>query len=331
MFTTADNVSLRLTRRKGGARGPVLLSHCIGVSSLMYLIDTQPVNLVEFLYGHGFDVWLLDHRLSIEMRASREQSTMDDVATKDYPAAVAKVCELSGQDSVQVVAHGVGSSTFTMAMLAGLQGVRSAVCSQVSTHLVVPKINRLKTTLRMSQLLWMLGIRSMTAYVDQQSPWTSKLYNASLRLYPVAGEERCNNPVCHRISAMYGALYEHDQVGTQTHEALHEMFGIVNLTAFRQLSLIIRRGHLVDANGRESYLPHIERLGIPIAFIHGADNDCVLPESTEITYNLLRERNGQDLYSRLLAPGYGHVDCIFGENASTDIFPFILKHLSQSA
>jgi cholesterol oxidase len=124
-FPSTDGVGLRLTRYQGGDKGPVMLSHCIGVSSLMYAIDTINTNLLEYLFEHGFDVWLLDYRLSIELPASRSQSYLGDVATRDYPTAVARVQELSGANSVQVVAHGVGSSTFTMALLAGLQGVRS--------------------------------------------------------------------------------------------------------------------------------------------------------------------------------------------------------------
>src|SRR4029453_7569562 len=105
-FETIDGVQLRLSRYQGGQKGPVILSHCIGVSSLMYSIDTVETNLLEFLYAAGFDVWLLDHRLSIELPMSGNQSTLDDVATKDYPAAVARVQRLTQSDSVQVVGHG---------------------------------------------------------------------------------------------------------------------------------------------------------------------------------------------------------------------------------
>ena len=111
-FLAGDGTPLRLTRYQGGSKGPVILSHCIGVSSLMYATDTIETNLLEYLYAREFDVWLLDFRFSIELPASRNQATMDDVATQDYPAAVSKVRELAGADSVQVVAHGVGSSTF---------------------------------------------------------------------------------------------------------------------------------------------------------------------------------------------------------------------------
>lgn len=327
---TSDGARLRLTRYQGGSKGPVVLSHCIGVSSLMYTIDTVETNLLEHLYDRGFDVWLLDHRLSIALPASRQQSTLDDVATKDYPAAVAAVCELTGAADVQVVAHGVGSSTFTMAMLSGLQHVRSAVCSQVSTHLFVPKLNRIKARLHLPTILRWLGCTSLTAYTDENADWKSRIYNLSLKFYPLQTEERCGNPVCHRITSIFGLLYEHDQLNAETHRALHEMFGLVNLTALRQLSLLSLVTYLVNAAGENAYLPHLERMGIPIAFIHGDENDCVLPESTENSYEILARKNGKELYTRHLIPGYGHVDCIFGKDAVRDVFPFITDHLEST-
>ena len=123
-FKASDGVVLRLTRYQGGTKGPVILSHGLGVSSLIFSIDTIETNLLEYLYAHGYDVWLLDYRSSIELPAANLQASGDDVATKDYPAAVAKVLELTGAKTVQMVVHCWGSTTFFMAMLAGLKGVQ---------------------------------------------------------------------------------------------------------------------------------------------------------------------------------------------------------------
>lgn len=327
-FDSIDGVQLRLMRYQGGAKGPVLLSHCIGVSQRMYSTDTIETNLLEYLYENNFDVWLLDHRLSIELPAAYRQSTMDDLATKDYPAAVAKVLELSRAKSLQVVAHGVGSSTFTMAMLAGLQGVRAAVCSQVSTDLFVPFLNLFKSYL--TPVAKVFGLRTLTTYTDSDKSPFDHAYNWAIKFYPMEAEERCRNPVCQRITGLYGNLYEHDQLNAETHRALHEMFGVVNLTAMAQLSRISTETHLVNATGENVYLPHLERLAIPIAFIHGADNVCVLPRSTEITLDRVTAANGAGLYVRHLIPDYGHVDCIFGKNAVNDVYPLILSHLENS-
>ena len=326
-FNTSDNVRLRLTRYRGGDKGPVILSHGLGVSSLIFSIDTIEANLLEYLFAHGFDVWLLDYRASIDLPASHGPFSGDDIATKDYPAAVDKVREVTGAASVQMVAHCFGSTTFFMAMLAGLRGVRSAVCSQIATHIVAPLTTKIKCGLHMPSVLEALGVDSLNAYVDTHARWYEKLYDRALDLMPTQLEERCNSATCHRITFMYSNLYEHDQLNTGTHDALHEMFGIANTASFEHLAVLVRKGHLVAANGDEVYMPHLERLAIPIAFIHGAENNCFLPESTRLTFDLLSERNGSGLYSRHVIPGYGHIDCIYGKNAVRDVYPFILRHL----
>jgi len=330
-FPAKDGVPLRLTRYRGGTKGPVILSHGLGVSSLIFSIDTIETNLLEYLFASGYDVWLLDYRDSIALPASAEQSSGDDVATKDYPAAVDKVREITGARDVQMVVHCWGSTTFFMAMLAGLEGVRSAVCSQIATHIVAPTLNKIRTGLHLPEFLNRLGIRSLTADVDTRADWWNKLYDKALDLYPIPLDNLCNSPVCHRITFMYAPLYEHAQLNEATHEALHEMFGVANIRAFEQIALMTRKGHIVAADGSEAYLPHLKRLAIPIAFIHGGLNACFLPESTEITYNLLRESNGDGLYTRHVIPDYGHIDCIYGKNAVRDVYPFILSHLEETA
>ena len=329
-FRASDGVGLRLTRYRGGAKGPVILSHGLGVSSLIYSIDTIETNLLEYLYAHGFDVWLLDYRSSIELPAATLQASGDDVATKDYPAAVAKVLELTGTKSVQMVVHCWGSTTFFMAMLAGLKGVRSAVASQIATEIRTPLATHLKTGLHLPSFLKDVGIETLTAYVDNHEALVAKIYDEGLKLYPLELTNRCTNATCHRISFMYAPLYEHANLNEATHNSLHEMFGVANMKAFMHLARLTNTGHLVDFNGGDVYLPHLDRLAIPITFIHGEQNECFLPASTEITMNDLAKANGSSLYKRHVIPGYGHIDCIFGKNAATDVYPFVLEHLEAT-
>jgi cholesterol oxidase len=49
-----------LIRYQGGSHGPVLLTAGAGISSRIFSIDTIETNLLEFLFAHGYDVWLLD-------------------------------------------------------------------------------------------------------------------------------------------------------------------------------------------------------------------------------------------------------------------------------
>ncbi len=330
-FNTADNVELRLLRYCGGPKGPVILSHGVGVSSLIFRTDTIPVNLVEFLVARGFDVWALDYRTSIELASCSLQSTADDVATWDYPAAVAVVQRLTGARDVQAVVHCFGSVSFFMAMLKGLGGIRSVVCSQVATHLVTPPITRIKCGIYVPEVLDALGIQSLSAYVNDHAPWEDRLYEVAMRLYPMPLDQLCDNPICHRITFMYSQVFEHEQLNATTHRCLGEMFGPANISAFEHLSLMVRAGHIVTHRGQDTYLSNLDRLAIPIAFVHGEKNQCFLPRSTEMTYELLRNRNGNALYTRTVIPGYGHADSILGKDASVDVYPHIARHLEETA
>ncbi|HEY2018864.1 MAG TPA: alpha/beta fold hydrolase, partial [Bryobacteraceae bacterium] len=330
-FLAKDGVPLRLTRYQGGSKGPVILSHGLGVSSLIFSLDTIDTNMLEYLYAHGYDVWLLDFRNSIELPAAELQSTGDDVALYDYPAAVDKVREVTGAPDVQMVVHCWGSTTFFMAMLAGLEGVRSAVCSQIATHVVAPIATHIKTGLHVPTFLNDLGVKSLTAFASTKESLLEKVYDAGLRLYPVKLKERCQNLTCHRISFMYAPLYDHAQLNDLTHSTLYETFGVANMRAFQHLALLTNKGHLLNFAGEDVYLPHLERLAIPITFIHGADNECFAPESTAITFEKLQEANGKGLYDRHVISGYGHIDCIFGKNAWQDIYPIVLSALDGVA
>jgi cholesterol oxidase len=149
---------------------------------------------------------------------------------------------------------------------------------------------------------------------------------------PFRREERSRNATSNRITALYGQLYESAQLNSLTFEsALPEMFGEANIAAFKQLARIARKGTIVDADGGDTYMPYLERMAIPVTFIHGELNRCFLPESTARTVAKLSEHNGAGLYDRHVIPGYGHIDCIFGKTAATDVYPLILAHLERTA
>jgi cholesterol oxidase len=130
---------------------------------------------------------------------------------------------------------------------------------------------------------------------------------------------------------MYAPLYNHANLTEATHDGMEELFGVANTRCFEHLGLIGRKKHLVGADGSERYLPHLDRLNLPICFIHGAENQCFALESTKLAYDELCARFAPDQYSRHVIPGYGHIDCIFGKNAFQDVFPFIVNHLDKYA
>ena len=260
LVKTTDDKILKLTRYRGGNKGPVVLSHGLGVSSLIFSIDTIETNLLEYLVAAGYDCWMLDYRASIDLPYARELWTGDDVATKDYPAAIGKVRALTGAPTVQVLAHCFGATTFSMAMLAGLEGVRSAVISQISTDYIVPWFpQRLLAYMRAPALFELMGIDVVDARATTADNWRERALDKALQLIvPVPRKERTHDATSNRISALYGRLYQLDQLNNATvSSGLAEMFGEANIEAFRQLALFARRRHVVDRDGHDVYLPHV--------------------------------------------------------------------------
>lgn len=324
-FLTEDKVELRLTRYQGGTKGPVMLSPGYGTSSLAYLIDTVNTNFPEFLFANGYDVWLFDYRASPALPSAKTQFTLDDVATKDYPAAIAQIRKVTGSTDVQIVAHCVGSLTFLMSMMSGkLQGVRSAICSQVGFYPTTSPENQVKAAFDIGTFFKNLGIDTITTDFDP-SDWGDVIGDAILKLN-LSGPP-CNSSVCRRIWTIYGEVYGHDQLNEATHEAIHEMFGIADITTFNHLLTMIRAGQVVDADGNDVYLPHIDRLKLPITFLQAENNHLFLPEGTERTFTLLSTKNGADGYLRIEIPNYNHMDCFIGKNAERDIYPVVLAQL----
>ncbi|WP_299203837.1 GMC family oxidoreductase N-terminal domain-containing protein [uncultured Amphritea sp.] len=331
-FTTDDGVHLLLTRYQGGTKGPVMLVHGLGVASSIFSTDMIDTNLVEYLVAHNYDVWLIDCRVSILLPAARQRSNGDQVANYDYPAAVNTILSHTGAASLQAVVHCYGATTFFMSMLAGLQGVRSIVCSQIATNLVVPATTALKTGLHLPSFLDRLNVNHLTAEVPESGSVLTQLYDKALGLYAMAeAQGRCHSETCHRITFMYASLYKHSTLNELLHDNLDELFAEANIGAFEHLALMCRKGTLVDADGHDVYMPNLARLDLPILFISGAENECYLPMSTKLTYDILCQHYGTGQYSREVIPGYGHIDCIFGKDAVIDVYPQMLEHLEKTA
>jgi hypothetical protein len=152
----------------------------------------------------------------------------------------------------------------------------------------------------------------------------------------------CTSRVCHRLSFMYGHLYRHDQLNAQTHERLEEQFGACNMTTFRHLAQIVRRGTSSKfdygrAENQRRYGTPVapsyvkaRHLALPILFVSGDLNRTYLPSSTLKTYDWLVKENGPQYYRREEVPHYGHIDGFMGHRASRDTFPIFLSHLEAT-
>ncbi|XXF77247.1 alpha/beta hydrolase [Myxococcaceae bacterium GXIMD 01537] len=336
-FHASDGVPLQLTRYRGGAKGPVLLVHGAGVWSGMFMLPTIEENFVQHLVRHGYDTWLLDWRASIELPL--RQFSLDEAAEHDMPAAVRLVREVTRAQTVQVVAHCAGSVMFFMALATGrLPDVRGVVASQVALHHHVPPSTHLKALLRVPEALD-VALDYLSPDEDPQNPVFQAAFGKMVDLLHL----ECDSTVCHRLSFMYGHLYRHARLNTETHARLDEQFGRCNLRTFRHIAQLVRTGHSERFDyGREENLRRYgsaqppsyllpEHLRLPITFVSGELNQTYLPTSTQQTFEWLREVNGAAHYRRQVLPGYGHLDTFMGSTAARDAYPVIREALDATA
>src|SRR5262249_9396050 len=246
--------------------------------------DTVETNLPEYLYANGYDVWLFDYRASPDLSSAATLFSLDDIAQKDYPAAVAKVREVTNAATVQMLAHCIGSMTVLMSMLSGLQGVRSAICSQLGLFPVTSTVNEVKAGLHMAGVLQALGETKVDTNLAVND-WRNKLAAAVIQMFP--RKEFCKSSVCHQVRLIFVDSYKHDNLTASTHDALYEMFGVANLRTFKHILLTIEKNHVVDEKGKDVYLPNVARLKLPIVFIQGVENQLFLPPGTHQTFRYL--------------------------------------------
>ena len=351
------NTYLKLTRYQGGKKGPVILAGGFGTKASSFATPTIHQNLVQRLVSEGFDIWLFDYRGSGDIKASQKPFTLDDVATKDWPAAIDLVTERTGSKDVQVLVHCVGSLSLFMAVLAGENRVRSIISSQLAAHLITNWFKYAQNDAaigeslvngvsdQVAEALKLMGMeqeivdlaKAGLPILDPRSPAEptkiDQVMDALVWDVPAFAPVPCYSPTCHRINFIFGPSFRHEQLNQDTHNAIKDMFGPVASPPFLHLAKMMDVGKLVSHDNSFEYMKHPEKLSMPIHFIAGAKNQEMLPESTLRTMTWLEEANGGDAgpYTRHVYPEYGHMDVLIGKTASKDIFGDFVTELERYA
>ncbi|MEL6529311.1 MAG: hypothetical protein AAFQ27_05075, partial [Pseudomonadota bacterium] len=332
---TEDGVNIGLTRYRGGSRGPIILAPGFSVRASSFATPTVEENLAESLVAQGYDVWLFDYRASADAGNDTEhppEFNIDDIARYDWPAAVSKIRSITGAESVQALAHCVGSMSLLMGIGAGwITHVRSLISSQLTLHPVTDWLNYMKADLGIAGMLGELSL--LDGHFDFVSQGTEADYEIDAIAYqiPVPEGQACKNPTCRRVFGVFGPSWDHRQLGHDTHVALGQMFSRVSLTPFKHLGDIMHKGLAVDVDGKSIYTDAeaAKRLALPISFLSGATNQIFYPESGQRTRVWLADQNGSDLYSQRIVPDYGHMDLFIGKSAHRDVTPWILEELER--
>ncbi|NBD11265.1 lipase family protein [Corallococcus silvisoli] len=331
-FLSGDGRALHLVHLRGfeGAdKGPVVLVHGAGVRGNIFRAPVRRT-VVDALIDDGYDVWLENWRASIDVEPG--DWTLDQAAVLDHPPAIRTVLEKTGADTVKAIIHCQGSTSFTMAAVAGLLPEVDLILSNaVSLHPVVPATARWK--LRYVAPL----VSHLTSYLDPQWAFEGPTRTARMLTRVVrATHHECDNLVCRWTSFTYGTgfpvLWRHQNLNSRTHDWLQDEFGPVPFSFFRQMERCVRAGHLVPVDGFRA-LP--EDLGerapqtdARFVFFAGEENRCFLAESQRRSFEHL-ERFHPGRHALHVLPGYGHLDVFMGKHAAQDVFPLILSELDR--
>ncbi len=324
-----DDAELMLTNYPNPAatKGPVLLAAGFSMRASSMAEPTIDTTLTEALVEAGYDVWLFDYRSSIALPSCKRDHTIDDIAQYDWPEGVAEVRRRTGASSVQVIGHCVGSVTIMMALLDGLEGVRSVVCSQFFVHPRSGLLNRTKNAFRVANLFDAVGVEGMTPTTGGR--FFDRCASIALGILPMP--EKCQEPLCRWLNGVFGLTHTHAQLNALTHQTLPAAFGTGDVTTLKHLALIARKQRAVNHRGEDVYLPNVERLGLPLLLIQGSKNYIFKPKGLDKTLAWLRAAhpNSSDLHEVLLLDDYAHLDGMVGRNAANDVFPHIIDHLDR--
>ncbi|MEV4900597.1 alpha/beta fold hydrolase [Citricoccus sp. NPDC055426] len=331
-LTAGDGTPLSLVHvanpRLGPApRGPVLLVHGAGVRAEIFRPPLDRT-LVDALLDDGWDVWMSNWRASIDL--DPVPWTLDEAAAYDHPAAVRAVLQATGADTLAAFVHCQGSTSFTMAAVAGLlPQVRTVVTNAVALHVSLPLLSRTKVT-RLLPLLDAFTPSLSPRWGYKSNGYFSRLVRAGVR----ATHPECENTVCRMVSFTYGsgrpALWSHENLDEATHHWIIGEFAGAPLTFFHQMARCAAAGHLVPTGAvpglPASLVDVAPRTDARFVFLTGAQNRCFLPDSQVRSFEFFaRHRPGRDALH--LIPDYGHLDVVFGRNAWRDVYPTILEEL----
>jgi hypothetical protein len=332
-FRAGDGLPLFLSHFRGDAeptRGPVLLIAGTGVRGALFSSAPQSTTMVDALVREGYDVWVEDWRASIDLPPL--EYTLDEAAVFDHPAAVREVLARTGAQSMKALVHCQGSTSFTMAALAGLvPEVRTVVSNAVSLHPTVTRLSRLK--------LATLTPVASKVFDGADPQWAIRAPSPArkaLAAWVRAVRRDCDEPACAMSTYIYGAgrdvLWRHANLDDATHHWVAREFGYVPFSFFRQILASVRAGQLLPADDLPA-IPQDLGAGRPPqdqiwTFVAGSRNVCFTPRGQVRTHRWFRERSRQD-HAYVSLPGYSHLDVFFGRDAARDTFPHIVAGLAR--
>ncbi len=314
----------RLKHDRSKHRGPVMLVHGAGVRANIFNPPNE-VNLLDMLADAGYDVFLENWRASTEFPENKWD--LDVVAKNDHPAAIQKVCEVSGSDQCKAIIHCQGSTSFMISAVEGLvPQVTTIVTNAVSLHPVVPSWSHVK----LDVILEMAGL--ITDYInprwgDVSPDLRSKFFKALVVSTHFENDTTVGKFVSFTYGAGFPALWELANLTDETKEWIRNEFGPVPIHFFRHIRKGVHYGSLVSVDGTTHYADQIPATDARFVFFAGKLNKCFRSESQENSFEYFN-RLKPDFHKLYLYDTYSHLDIFLGKNAHQDVFPVMIDELN---
>ncbi|MCZ4317220.1 GMC oxidoreductase [Comamonadaceae bacterium G21597-S1] len=247
--------------------------------------------LASMLFDAGWDVWLLEYRVSPLLDASAQYATMDDIAAFDIPAAVDYIVHDLAQhhdrpaDRIQISAysHCVGSASLAMSILGGYLRLPYQPPSDAAEP--PPELNRLSAVSFSQFLPFVVGSQTaqqrlqLVAFLQNvlgrdmveftagtvQPDLVHALLDRVFASLHYTHDEQCpherhdlrllqpDSTTCKRMAGLLSRLFRHDQLDARTHEQLDWYFGRTNLGVFLHGVKCVEYERLVNAEGQNAY------------------------------------------------------------------------------
>lgn len=331
-FVAGDGMALHLQRYRSDKptpRGPVLLVHGAGVRGNIFNPPTSP-NFVQFLADAGYDVWLTNWRASIEI--PKNKWNLDQAAMHDHPAAVKKVCEVTGASRIKAVIHCQGSTSFMISAVKGwVPEVSTIVSNAVSMHPVIPGFSRFKLSVFAPLFSTMLDYLN-PQWGNQPVGFLPRILNGIVSLSHWEKDSKVGKWVSFTYGAGFPALWELKQLNPETIEWIRSEFGNVPFTFFSHIRAGVRKGSLMSApqadGSRHSYADAAPLTDARFILFAGKLNKCFKAQSQIDTFKWL-ETHRPGYHKLHVLNDYSHLDVFLGKNAARDVFPTMVQELNS--
>lgn len=329
---------------RDAASGPVLLVHGLAQGSQIYWTDTIETNLAQYFYKQGYDVWLVDYRLSNHVLPgiADQDWSIDEIAEFDIPMATRYVMDATGKN-LTVFAHCVGACSFAMAVLKGridTGRIKRVAINAIHPWVITSPANRVRAKLGAFYRDWIkasfldpipkpddgaaLNVLDRLAFiiarVAEQPQDDHAGFNAS----------QFSDSICDRMTLLYGRMWNHKNLSRKTHDAFVHMLGDAPVGVYNHMYYYALLRRITDKDGRNEYLrlDNVTRnWTFPTMFLHGNDSGVFNPYSARRSAANLTEITGRSEICANVVKDYGHMDVIIGKSAAVDVYPDVVEFL----